>query len=218
MVYVNFSLCTYCGACVSVCPQNALTLAETRLVVSEACTDCGLCIRTCPMGALEAGSWKVERRKEQGVISHFPLSTSYDVIVIGAGPAGSMAAFEAARRGASVLLLEKRQEIGSPVRCAEGISHEALARFWEPDPAYIAATVERAEFYSVAAGRTELRLAAEGARGYILERRIFDRFLAEQAAMAGAQVAVKTAAVGLIVEDGRVKGVRVRPSLSLIHI
>ncbi|HJX05072.1 MAG TPA: FAD-dependent oxidoreductase, partial [Thermoplasmata archaeon] len=46
----------------------------------------------------------------------------YDVVVVGAGPAGSMTAKWAAKSGARVLMIEKRQEIGSPVRCGEGIS------------------------------------------------------------------------------------------------
>jgi digeranylgeranylglycerophospholipid reductase len=44
-------------------------------------------------------------------------SDDYDVVVVGAGPAGSVAAKNAAA-DCDVLLVEKRQEIGSPVRCA----------------------------------------------------------------------------------------------------
>ena len=50
----------------------------------------------------------------------------YDVVVVGAGPAGSMAAKTAAENGLNVLLVEKRQEIGTPVRCAEGVSKESI--------------------------------------------------------------------------------------------
>ncbi|MBI5606864.1 MAG: NAD(P)/FAD-dependent oxidoreductase [Deltaproteobacteria bacterium] len=42
-----------------------------------------------------------------------------DVLVIGAGPAGSMAARFAAQEGAAVILLERRERVGLPVRCAE---------------------------------------------------------------------------------------------------
>lgn len=42
-----------------------------------------------------------------------------DVLVIGAGPAGSGAARFAALKGVSVILLERRESIGLPVRCAE---------------------------------------------------------------------------------------------------
>ena len=43
-----------------------------------------------------------------------------DVLVIGAGPAGSAAAKHAALGGASVILIDKKSEIGTPKRCAEG--------------------------------------------------------------------------------------------------
>ncbi|MCK4459402.1 MAG: NAD(P)/FAD-dependent oxidoreductase, partial [Methanosarcinales archaeon] len=47
-------------------------------------------------------------------------TNKYDVVVVGAGPAGSITAKTAAARGCNVLMIEKRQEIGDPVRCAEG--------------------------------------------------------------------------------------------------
>ncbi|MEW5963747.1 MAG: geranylgeranyl reductase family protein [Pseudomonadota bacterium] len=42
-----------------------------------------------------------------------------DVLVVGLGPAGASAAVEAARRGASVLAIDRKQEAGRPVQCAE---------------------------------------------------------------------------------------------------
>ena len=44
------------------------------------------------------------------------MKPSYDVIVIGAGPGGSTAAYEAAKSGVRVLLLEKNRTIGVPVQ------------------------------------------------------------------------------------------------------
>lgn len=199
MVTVDRYRCAYCGGCVAVCPEGALTLAETHLLVGEACTDCGNCLSACPVGAL---------RLEDAAPELSP-SRRYDLIVVGAGPAGSMAAYTAARAGLAVLLLEKRQEIGSPVRCAEGVGHEQLVPFIEPDRRWIAAEVRAAEIVAVA-GSLARSLRADGGRGYILERRVFDRVLAERAARAGAEVRVKTAATGLLLEGGRVRGVRFR--------
>jgi ferredoxin len=44
--------CGYCGACVSVCPNNFLELAESGLKVYSGCKDCGTCVVICPLGAL----------------------------------------------------------------------------------------------------------------------------------------------------------------------
>jgi len=46
---------------------------------------------------------------------------SCDILIIGAGPAGSSAAISAARKGMNVLVVEQRAQIGVPVRCAEYI-------------------------------------------------------------------------------------------------
>ncbi|MFQ6059640.1 MAG: geranylgeranyl reductase family protein [Anaerolineae bacterium] len=208
MIKVKVDRCGYCGACVGVCPVGAIELAETHLVISEACFDCGLCLAACPVGALQAEDYA----ETEGV----PLRRRYDVVVVGAGPGGSVAAREAARQGLSVLLLEKRQEIGSPVRCAEGVAHDLLVPFIEPDPHWISAVVSRAQI-TVEGGTTVTR-RAEGGKGYILERRIFDRVLAEEAAKAEAQVMVKTAATGLLLEDGVVRGVVARGPAGAMEI
>jgi len=146
-----------------------------------------------------------------------PLRRRYDVVVVGAGPGGSVAAREAARLGLAVLLLEKRQEIGSPVRCAEGIAHDMLVPFIEPDPRWISAEVSKAQITVIENGATATKSAEEG-KGYILERRVFDRVLAEEAAKAGAQVMVKTAATGLLLEDGVVRGVVARGPTGVMEI
>lgn len=132
----------------------------------------------------------------------------FDVVVVGAGPAGSMAAKTAAERGLNVLLVEKRQEIGTPVRCAEGISKDSLSRFVEIDKKWIAAEVVGAKIY--APDMTEVVMAEEMAGnevGFVLERKIFDRHLARIAAKAGAEVYVKTTALGFERTDN---GLRVK--------
>jgi flavin-dependent dehydrogenase len=52
---------------------------------------------------------------------------SYDVIVIGAGPAGCAAAYECARQGLLTLCIEEHGTIGYPVQCAGLLSNAAFA-------------------------------------------------------------------------------------------
>src|SRR5256714_9578936 len=56
------------------------------------------------------------------------MPSPYDVIVVGAGPAGGTAARYAARRGLRVLLVDKRKEIGVPVQCGEYVAHNEEVR------------------------------------------------------------------------------------------
>ena len=203
MIAVDRVRCSYCGGCVSICPVGAITLKETRLTVDESCLDCALCIPACPMGAIAADAMAAP------AIEIAPPAARYDVVVVGAGPAGSTAARTAAEAGLSVLLVEKRQEIGSPVRCAEGVGRDLLTPFIAPEPRWISATVSGAQL-TVSGPDYHETLEAEGGLGYVLERRVFDRVLAEEAVRAGAELRVKTAAVDLLREGSTVRGVILR--------
>ncbi|WP_406656757.1 NAD(P)/FAD-dependent oxidoreductase [Methanolobus sp. ZRKC2] len=134
----------------------------------------------------------------------------YDVIVVGAGPAGSITAKTAAKKGLSTLLIEKRQEVGDPVRCAEGVSKVWLRKHINPDSRWICADVKGSRIFSPDGTMIEMaEEVAGGEVGYVLERKLFDRALVYESAKAGAEVFVKTRAAGLIIEDDYVKGVRI---------
>jgi len=132
-----------------------------------------------------------------------------DLVIVGAGPAGSMAARTAAEMGLKVIMLEKRQEIGDPVRCAEGVSKASLVKLVDPDPRWIASEVVGARIYAPDMSSLVMSEDQSGNEvGYVLERKIFDRALAMEAARAGAQVMVKTRALGLLMKDGYPHGVK----------
>jgi len=133
------------------------------------------------------------------------MHNCYDVVVVGAGPAGSVVARQIAEAGFDVLLVEKRQEIGSPVRCAEGVDAEGLSRFIKPDPRWIAARIKKYRIFSPDGNSVTIPLGKDTL--WILERRIFDRELANLAARAGCTVRAKTRAYGLVLEGKRVRGV-----------
>ena len=92
------------------------------------------------------------------------MKAKYDLLVIGGGPAGAIAARTAARAGHSVLLVEKRPAIGAPVRCAEGIGKEALAEYVEPDERWISAELKRAEIVAPDGASMLLEADSQGAR------------------------------------------------------
>jgi len=129
----------------------------------------------------------------------------WDVIVVGAGPAGSTVARIAASHGASVLLLEKDRDVGVPVRCGEAVSNRSLERIVEIDERWIAATIRRFRLVSPGGYVVEPDI---GGFGYVLERRIFDYDLARLATEAGAHVRTKCYVNALIEGDHGWSGVR----------
>jgi digeranylgeranylglycerophospholipid reductase len=61
-----------------------------------------------------------------------------DIVVVGAGPGGSMAAKFCAQGGLDTILIEKKAEIGAPLRCAEGVAKKWLSEVGiTPDPTWI---------------------------------------------------------------------------------
>lgn len=136
----------------------------------------------------------------------------YDVVVVGAGPAGSMTAKWAAKNGARVLMIEKRQEIGSPVRCGEGISRSWLDSVGiKLDSKSVARQVKGAKI--VAPNGTPFYLSEDMAGdevGLVIERIFFDKLLAKDAVKAGADLQLKTSAVNLLKKGDKVTGVKVK--------
>ncbi|MBN1448672.1 MAG: NAD(P)/FAD-dependent oxidoreductase [Bacteroidetes bacterium] len=126
------------------------------------------------------------------------MKEMYDVIVVGAGPAGSTCARYAAMGGASVLVLEKDRDVGMPVRCGEAVSNRSLEKIVDVDPRWIAATIKRFRLISPAGHVVEPDL---GGYGYVLERRIFDYDLARLAVEAGAEIHTKSYVDGLLPEE-----------------
>lgn len=118
-----------------------------------------------------------------------------DILVIGAGPAGSTAAKHAALGGADVILIDKKSEIGTPKRCAEGVYDRGLK--WlgiEPNQRWISRRINGGTIVAPNGTRLTLDESILPEKGYILERKVFDKFMAMDAARAGAKVMVKTMA------------------------
>lgn len=145
----------------------------------------------------------------------------YDVIVVGAGPAGSSAARAAAERGLEVLLVERELEIGVPDKCGEFVPSlkemrrltphaKDLERYFDPPRDLI---VNRTKFVRfVFPNDREISVEFEGV---VVERKLFDKHLANEAARAGADVATSVKVVDLL-EGGR--GVKAKTLSGLVEL
>ncbi len=118
----------------------------------------------------------------------------FDIIVIGAGPAGSAAAYTAARHGVSVLLLEEHPKIGIPVVCAEGISRKSIAGYLDVEQGWISQHLNGAIIRGP--HDQKFRIDYPGC-GWILDRATFDPALARMAEAAGVQVQTRSKVVGI---------------------
>ena len=135
----------------------------------------------------------------------------YDVVIVGSGPAGTVTARFAAEAGAKVLILERRQEIGSPVLCGEGISRKIDEWKMLEGTRWIAGRMDGARIYSP--DGTCVKLSADMAgneTGYVVYRDIFDQELARQAIKAGAKIMMNTTVIGLLKERDKIKGVKAK--------
>lgn len=137
------------------------------------------------------------------------MDYDHDVIVIGGGPAGSTFARVAASEGMDVMVLDKRREIGVPVRCGEGLGRgELLAQKLDIPRSCYSIEVEGAKV--VAPNGKSIVWKTKDTRGYVLERKFFDKWLAELAVEKGAKVKTYTRALGLLRDEkSRPCGVRV---------
>jgi digeranylgeranylglycerophospholipid reductase len=114
----------------------------------------------------------------------------YDVVVVGAGPAGSACARRCAELGLSTLLLEEHATIGHPVQCAGLLSLAAMKECRVSD---------RPVLNRVSGARVLTALGAELAfdagttKAFVVDRGALDREMVARAADAGAEIRVKTA-------------------------
>ncbi len=118
-----------------------------------------------------------------GILALKMASNQYDVMIIGAGPAGSFAAELLAKGGANVALFDGRPE-GEPKACGGGVTAKAL-KAWPQLLNAVGRTVTELDLYSPSSKRLHLRLDEPFA---IYSRIAFDCYLREQARAAGAHI------------------------------
>lgn len=138
------------------------------------------------------------------------MKQSYDLLIAGGGPCGSIAAKTAAEAGLSVLLAEKRSAIGVPIRSAEAIERKNLEEFIEADRRWISAYIRKAEI-KAPNGKKITITGNENSDiiGYVTNRKNLDKELALRAVNAGADAAVRARVSAPITENGKICGAEI---------
>jgi geranylgeranyl reductase family protein len=107
----------------------------------------------------------------------------FEVIIVGAGPAGSFAAERLARAGVGVALFDGRPA-GEPKACGGGVTSKAL-KAWPHLLEAVGRTIDELDMYSPSGKHLHLKLDEPFA---VYSRIAFDTFLRERARAAGAKV------------------------------
>ncbi|MDH3677483.1 MAG: NAD(P)/FAD-dependent oxidoreductase [Nitrosopumilus sp.] len=111
----------------------------------------------------------------------------YDIIVVGAGPAGSSAAFIAAKNGIKVALLEKESSVAETVRTSGVTWIQNIKEYGIPDDCF-----NPIKNYSFCSPNNEVTISGGKPQAAVLDVRKTYRLLAKQAEDAGADIFVKT--------------------------
>ncbi len=130
----------------------------------------------------------------------------YDVVVVGAGPAGLMAAYKAAELGASVLVVEREGSLAVKP-CAEGLSKQTLITAeLEESSFFVCNEVKGAYVYPPDESKRVL-LVEEGNEGFIVDKKRMLQVMAARAAEGGADLWMRSTVKDLLWNNGRVSGV-----------
>lgn len=137
------------------------------------------------------------------------MTSIFDLVVIGSGPAGATTARIAAQKGLKVLLVDKRQELGAPIQCSGAVSRHALEEVGiTPKAEFIHEPIYGFRIFNEVGekkvidyrvlkpdeyGKTEGKVPL----GYVVDRRRFDRYLMTIAERAGVTVWLKTEGRGM---------------------
>jgi geranylgeranyl reductase family protein len=126
----------------------------------------------------------------------------YDVIIVGAGPAGLHTARSLAQKGLEVLLLEAKDEVGKNVICTGIIGKESFEKFGFPDE-QVVRDIQDVRIDSPFG--TSLFYRHPSPFAFVLERQRFDKYLLESALNKGAGIVLQCRVTDVRVDEAGVK-------------
>ncbi|MHA1937247.1 MAG: geranylgeranyl reductase family protein [Candidatus Thorarchaeota archaeon] len=133
--------------------------------------------------------------------------TEYDVIVVGGGPSGLISAHRVAADGHRVLVLEEHETIGEPDHCAGLLSVSGLNSIGlQPPEDVVQNHVMGARIYSPSGHHIYVERGQREA--LVIDRRKFDRWLANRAIDAGASIRTEAKVRHIRWKNGRIAGVQ----------
>ena len=121
----------------------------------------------------------------------------YDFVIVGAGPAGSSAAEALAKKGARVLVIDRKKKIGFPVQCGETVTLNSLKAMGMDKGGWIRTTLKG---YRMLMPNNKYIFIDEGMA--ILSREIFENELYERAKSSGAIYHLNEYAINIKKKDG----------------
>jgi digeranylgeranylglycerophospholipid reductase len=141
------------------------------------------------------------------------FTSQYDVVVIGAGPGGLMAAADLAARGHAVVVLEEHAEVGRPVHCTGVLGYDAFAELELPQDTIL--SLSTAAAFRHEDGEPVL-VDSDRIIAAVVDRAQFDARLAERAIAQGAEIRTSSRVDGLVIDASGVT-VRVRDQQQPVH-
>ena len=132
------------------------------------------------------------------------MAREFDLVVVGAGPGGSSAAYSAAKNNCSVALLEREETVAQTVRTSGVTWIEDAKSFGIPADCY-----NPIKHYTFCSPNNEVTISDAKPRAAVLDVRKTYRFLADQAVKEGATLFVKTNVTNAITDsNGKISGVK----------
>ncbi len=112
----------------------------------------------------------------------------FDVVVVGAGPAGGSAGLHCSRNGLKTLIIEEHEKIGEPVHCGECLSLYAVQNTGISPPEEVISEHVKGVRVIFPDGTS----CALNEPGFVLEKEKFEQWLCAEAVKAGAKMSLGT--------------------------